>query len=117
MVDPNHLAISCTEISSKSKSDNFCWRLYFIRDVHGDFKHQPIGEWKLDEGDYTVSVLTWNVLCQSLAHSFDKVDPNHIEWEFRKSLFEKLLFGRSDIMWDFICLQEVDRHQELFVED
>jgi len=27
---------------------------------------------------------------------------------------EAQLFGRTDILWDFICLQEVDKHQEIF---
>ena len=31
---------------------------------------------KLAQGEFTVSVLTWNVLCDSIADSFDKVPSN-----------------------------------------
>ena len=43
---------------------------------------------KLVQGEFTVSVLTWNVLCDSIADSFDKVPSDQVVWEFRKPLIE-----------------------------
>ena len=75
-------------------------------------KIESLGQ--LSSNEITVSVLHWNVLCQALANSFDKVPENQLTWQFRRPLIEQQLFCHDEIVWDFICLQEVDRHRELF---
>ena len=65
-------------------------------------------------GEFKSSVLHWNVLCDALKDGFDKVPSEQVEWDFRRPLIEAQLFGRTDILWDFICMQEVDKHQEIF---
>ena len=67
----------------------------------------------MDRGLFRVRVLDWNVLCQALTKGFDQVKFENLEWFHRKQLFEQM-FNQTDengdLEWDFICLQEVDRH-------
>ena len=64
-----------------------------------------------------VRVLTWNVLAQKLSDSFPEVNPEHLQWEYRRALFKQEFFkteADGELFWDIICLQEVDDHLDLF---
>ena len=66
----------------------------------------------------TVRVLHWNVLAQQLTeNSFPKVSEEHLSWDHRSKLFEEEFnkrTGSGGYFWDVICIQECDKHVELF---
>ena len=64
-------------------------------------------------------VLHWNVLAQQLTgvEAFPLASEEVMTWEHRSELFKEEFFKKLDgenYFWDLICLQECDRHSELF---
>ena len=56
-------------------------------------------------------ILTWNILCDKLAYnSFDRVPDQYIDWEYREPLIISFVLSSQA---DVICLQEVDKFDEL----
>ena len=73
------------------------------------------------EGASNIRVLHWNVLAQQLCSkdAFPKVDSRVTDWNHRAELFKQEFFKvnfEGTYEWDVICLQECDRHCELFDE-
>jgi nocturnin len=57
-----------------------------------------------------ITVLQWNCLADWASSAFPRVDPTHLQWEYRKPLIiEEILRAEPDI----VCLQEVDHYDEL----
>ena len=66
---------------------------------------------------FSVRLLHWNVLAQRLCDDWEKVDPECLTWEYRKSLFRQEFEKKGSdqgLFWDIICLAECDQHAELF---
>lgn|GEM_PF-3546952 len=57
-----------------------------------------------------LTVLQWNCLADWARNSFPRVDPEHLTWEYRKPRIVAEI-RRADP--DIVCLQEVDRFEEL----
>ena len=78
-----------------------------------------------DSKSCQIRVLTWNVLAQQLTGiakgdsiAFDRVNPAVLTWDHRKELLCQEFFKKDandEPFWDVICLQEVDKHKELFM--
>ena len=71
-----------------------------------------------------VKVMTWNVLAQKLCNGgpkgFCKVNEAFLTWEHRMPLFKQEILKRNNDgtpFWDIICMQEVDRHHEIFGQE
>ncbi len=55
-------------------------------------------------------VMTWNVLCDALSDSFDRVPKDLLSWQYRAPLItQHIAFLEADI----ICLQEVDKFNDI----
>lgn len=57
-----------------------------------------------------LTVMSFNILADSLAHSFPNVDGKYLDWEYRKPEIIRLIRERFP---DIIVLQECDKFEEL----
>lgn len=66
---------------------------------------------QITQGTIELSILQWNVLSDSLADCFPRVDPEYLQWEYRKPLI-LLELDRWDS--DIICMEEVDHYNDFY---
>ena len=56
-------------------------------------------------------IMQWNILADSLAHSFPQVNPSYLTWEYR---VERMLLEIQKFSPDIIGLQENDHYEDYF---
>lgn len=67
----------------------------------------------VNTGIASLTILTWNILSSQLAINFPAVNPDYLEWSYRKHLIFEEFFRVNP---DLILLQELDKYEEVAKE-
>ena len=63
-----------------------------------------------DHNNGDIKVMTWNILADKLADSFDRVPKEYLTWEHRFPLMVEHIQTQAP---HIVCLQEVDRFDDI----